>query len=150
MGSFSKLDQGRKDRAVSIIESWRKKQRERENEMINKLYERADQLNDLQVMKILKAVFLEFGKNALGVAFIRQAAGKINPLVGGSIVPTDSEEIECWINQDLAKADLNLKQTIFVTMAYDIFKANVITSAALIQKVDELISDVKKNQGGEA
>lgn len=135
---------------MSIIDSWRNARRQRENEMIQKLYDRADQLNDAQLMQILKGVFLEFGKNALGVAFIRQASGKINPLVGGRIVPTDSEEIECWINQDLAKADLNLKQTIFVTMAYDIFKANVITSAALIQKVDELISDVKKNQGGEA
>ena len=132
---------------MSIIDSWRNAKKQRENEMIQKLYERADQLNDAQLMLILKGVFLEFGKNALGVAFIRQAAGKINLLVGGSIVPTDAEEIECWINQDLAKADLNLKQTIFVTMAFDIFKANVISSAALIQKVDELISDVKKNSG---
>lgn len=129
---------------MGLIDAFKKKREEADSRLIDALYTRADQLNDDQLMQILKEVFLEFGKNALSMILMRSAVETINKSLNCLTVPQNVVELRHWIENELSKANIELKRSIFVSLAREIHRANVITDAALMQKVDDLIKAVRK------
>lgn len=129
---------------MGLIDAFKKKREEADSRLIDALYARADQLNDDQLMQILKEVFLEFGKNALSMILMRSAVETINKSLNCLTVPQNVVELRHWIENELSKANIELKRSIFVSLAREIHRANVITDAALMQKVDDLIKAVRK------
>jgi len=128
---------------MGMLENFKKNKKEREDELINWLYDRIDQLSGQQLTELLKYVFIAFGDPAAGMYLIRLLIKKINRHIGSEFEPRDKAGFEKWLYDVFGKTDVKTKRAIFVTAAFDIYMHNVVSAANIMHKIDEALAELR-------
>ncbi|GEM_PF-3580053 len=129
---------------MSRFEDFLKTRDAEDRNVIDALYDRVDRLSDEQLAELLRYGFKIFGDVAFGMTLVRRLIEKINKQIGCDFQVKEKSDFEKWLTEFFEKTDLEKQRAVFVTMVFDVYKTNVISSSNLIHKIDEALSQLNQ------
>lgn len=126
------------------LERFSRSKDEEDRRVIDSLYERVDRLSEDQLSELLRYGFRIFGDVAFGMTLVRRLIEKINKQIGCDFQVKEKADFEKWLTEFFSKTDLEKRRAIFVTMVFDVYKTNVISSSNLLHKIDEALNQLNQ------
>lgn len=113
------------------------KKKNEERALIDFLYRKSDELNQAQLTELLRYCFIAYGNNALGVMAIKNLIRKVNEFIKCDMEPDKKEDFFIWLKEVFAKTDHEKQKSMFVTIAYTVYRLNFLSAAGLMARIDE-------------
>lgn len=109
----------------------------KERTLIDFLYKKADEMSAAQLTELLRYCFIAYGNNALGVMAIKNLIRKVNEFIKSDMEPDKKEDFYIWLKEVFAKTDHEKQKSMFVTIAYTVYRLNFLSAAGLMAGIDE-------------
>lgn len=122
---------------MGLIEDFQR----RESERIDKLYAKADCLEEGQLNDLIKYIFTCFYDAGFGGEMTAKALiAKVNRVLKINYMPKKGE-YEKW-HEEFCMTAFELKKSLLVTMANDLCKMNVFSEAQILGRFDEFLKEI--------
>lgn len=119
-----------------MLNDFLKRKQEEERHLIDFLYRKVDEMSQAQLIELLRYSFLAYGGNALGIVAIKNLIKKVNEFIKCDMQPDKKEDFEKWLKEVFAKVDHEKQKSMFVTIAFTIYRMNILSAAGLMAKID--------------
>lgn len=120
-----------------MLNDFLNKKANEERTLIEFLYKKADELSQAQLTELLRYCFIAYGNNALGVMAIKNLIRKVNEFIKSDMDPDKKEDFYIWLKEVFAKTDHEKQKSMFVTIAYTVYRLNFLSAAGLMARIDE-------------